>query len=43
VAGVQPANTYQVTFDASALPSGVYLYQVQAGSQVMTRKMMLVK
>jgi hypothetical protein len=43
VDGVQTANTYQVTFDASALPSGVYLYQVQAGSQVVTRKMMLVK
>ena len=39
----QNAGTHSVTFDASRLASGVYLYRLQAGNTVMTRKMMLVK
>ena len=34
---------HSVTFDASALTSGVYFYRIQAGSFVKTQKMMLVK
>ena len=39
----QNAGEYAITFDASALSSGVYLYQLQAGSQVLTRKMSLLR
>ncbi|HQT91363.1 MAG TPA: T9SS type A sorting domain-containing protein, partial [Candidatus Kryptobacter bacterium] len=34
---------YQVTFDASKLPSGVYFYRLTAGSFVKTRKLVLLK
>lgn len=36
-------GSYKVKWDASRLPSGVYLYRMQAGSFVETRKMVLVK
>ena len=39
----QGAGTHQVIFDASGLPSGVYVYKLQAGNQVEQRKMTLVK
>ena len=37
------AGSYDVEFDASSLPSGVYFYQFRAGSFVETRKMVLMK
>jgi hypothetical protein len=37
------AGSYQATFDASKLPSGVYVYQLKAGSFVESRKMVLLK
>lgn len=37
------AGTHQHTFDASDLSSGVYMYRLQAGTQVLTRTMTLVK
>jgi len=37
------AGEYEVEFNASTLPSGVYFYQLRAGSFVQTKKMLLVK
>ena len=39
----QTAGTYRVTFDAGLLPSGVYIYKLQSGNSVQTRKMLLIK
>ncbi|GAB4147810.1 MAG: hypothetical protein Fur0015_13540 [Ignavibacteriales bacterium] len=39
----QPAGKHSVTFDASILSSGIYLYRLQAGSFVQIRKMTLLK
>lgn len=39
----KPAGRYEVSFDASALASGVYLYKMQAGSFNLTRKLVLMK
>ena len=36
-------GSYEVNFDASNLPSGVYFYQFRAGTFVQTRKMILIK
>jgi hypothetical protein len=40
---VRPAGVNRVRWDASSLPSGVYIYQLRAGSFVDTKKLMLVK
>jgi subtilisin family serine protease len=40
---VQGAGNYEITFDASDLSSGVYLYRLQAGGFVQARKLILVK
>jgi hypothetical protein len=39
----QAAGNYKVGFDASALSSGVYLYQLTAGRFVEARKMLLLR
>jgi photosystem II stability/assembly factor-like uncharacterized protein len=36
-------GVYNVTFEGSSLASGVYLYRLQAGNFIQTRKMMLMK
>jgi hypothetical protein len=36
-------GSYEVKFDASNLPSGVYFYQLQAGKFIQTKKMILLK
>jgi len=43
VNGEQPAGWHVVTFDGSHLASGLYFYRLQAGSNVKTFKMTLVK
>lgn len=43
VNATQNAGTHNLTFDASRLASGVYIYRLQAGSNVFTKKMTLVK
>ena len=39
----KPAGTYEVTFNAANLPSGIYVYRLSAGSYAKTRKMILLK
>jgi hypothetical protein len=39
----KPIGTYEVTWYAENLPSGVYFYQLKAGSFLETRKMLLLK
>ena len=43
VNGEKEAGLYNVTFDASGLASGVYLYRMQAGSFVQTKKLVVLK
>jgi photosystem II stability/assembly factor-like uncharacterized protein len=39
----KPAGEYEVEFNASNLPSGIYFYQLKAGQFSETRKMVLLK
>jgi Secretion system C-terminal sorting domain len=39
----QSAGSHQINFDASKLSSGVYLYKLESGNFVQTKKMMLLK
>ena len=43
VSGTQPAGSYDVTFDASELASGLYLYRLETNRFSKTRMMSLVK
>jgi hypothetical protein len=37
------AGTYEIQFDASELASGIYLYKIESGDFVQTKKMILLK
>ena len=39
----KPTGNYEVEFDASSFSSGIYLYKLQAGAFVQTKKMLLIK
>jgi len=41
--GTMPAGSHTVNSDATNLSSGVYMYSLQAGQQVYTRKLTLIK
>ena len=43
VNGFSQAGTFEATFDASNLSTGVYLYKLQSTNSVQTKKMMLLK
>ena len=40
---IQPAGIYEAEFNASQLPSGMYIYKIQAGSFSDVKKMLLTK
>ena len=41
--GIMNSGTYEVEFDGSRHPSGVYLYRLQAGVTIAIGKMVLVR
>ncbi|MEW5842350.1 MAG: T9SS type A sorting domain-containing protein [Bacteroidota bacterium] len=43
VNGNESAGTHNVNFDASKLTSGVYIYTINAGGFVQSKKMLLLK
>jgi hypothetical protein len=40
---LKAAGNYEIDFNARNLPSGVYLYRIQAGDMVQTKSMILIK
>jgi hypothetical protein len=43
VNGEQESGYYEVTFDASHLPSGVYIYRLKAGKYMASKKLLYLK
>jgi photosystem II stability/assembly factor-like uncharacterized protein len=41
--GEKPVGTYEITWNAESLPSGIYFYKLQAGSFIETKKMIYIK
>ena len=41
--GIKNAGNYETTFDGTKLASGVYFYRLQAGSQMLVKKMVMMK
>ncbi|MBK6914151.1 MAG: T9SS type A sorting domain-containing protein [Ignavibacteriales bacterium] len=40
---IKSSGIYEVEFDASYFPSGIYFYQLRAGDFVVSKKMTLIK
>lgn len=40
---IKPAGSYTAEFNAMELPSGIYIYRMQAGDYVSSKKMLLIK
>ena len=40
---VKPAGKYNIEFDGSNLPGGIYFYKIEAGNYTQVRKMILIK
>lgn len=40
---IKPAGIYEAYFNASELPSGIYIYRMQSGEYVASKKMLLIK
>lgn len=40
---VVEAGDHSVEFDAAGLPSGIYMYQLQAEGIILTKKMLILK
>ncbi|MCH8494822.1 MAG: hypothetical protein LAT57_04220 [Balneolales bacterium] len=43
VNGVMSPGRYTASFDASMMSTGIYIYRLQFGPEVITRKMTIVK
>lgn len=43
VNGPKSTGSYSINFDASQLASGLYIYRLQVGSNILTKKMTLIK
>jgi hypothetical protein len=43
VNGEKSPGTYEVKFDGSNLASGMYVYRLQAGNTIISKKMLLMK
>jgi hypothetical protein len=39
----KPAGNYEVKFDGSKLPSGIYIYQLKAGEFIAAKKLIILK
>ena len=39
----KPAGSYNITFNASNLPSGIYVYRLKSGNFIQSKKMLLLK
>lgn len=40
---VRKVGNYKLTFDASGLSSGIYIYRLETGNQILTQRMTLIK
>ncbi|MBU0475792.1 MAG: T9SS type A sorting domain-containing protein [Bacteroidetes bacterium] len=43
VNGVKASGNYEVNFDAAKLSTGIYIYRLEAGNNIITKKMTLLK
>jgi hypothetical protein len=43
VDGAQPAGSYDITWNAAAMPSGTYFVRMETASHLLTQKLLLIK